>query len=58
MNNKRSEFFKKMPDRVYDEYPNIREFVNSSSMVDIYREENASTHRLVSILFCILLLPL
>ena len=40
-------------DKVYDEYPNIREFINTT-MTDICRKENVSPRQGFSILFSLL----
>ena len=40
-------------DKVYDEYPNIREFINTT-MTDICRKENVSPRQEFSNLFSLL----
>ena len=46
-NKKKSEILLKVPDKVYEEYSNVRDYL-STSMEDICREENVSPYQLFS----------
>ena len=52
-NKKKSQILLKVPDKVYEEYSNVRDYL-STSMEDICREENVSPYQLFSSFFAFL----